>query len=1286
MQKPGRRIGILQSVHLRSFALALAILGVCFAGCAQEEYPTDLWMRQHPMHDAGSGADAGGFDFDAAAPPQVRGLCKRANAQGIPARLVSMSAKASAGNDLIYVTDLFERFKAVCGNCHGPAVDPPGLGSYQIRSANDFLTKMTPPVLQHVKSDGPTDPANPATDPNDPMPPFSSPTGGPYSKRPPTDPVKQFADLVAAWLGAGSPQSFAPKSTSAPGADGDASTSANATAYLMTPFAGNAMTNIGYCVPDKTMVAVEQDKSLKLDAMFASLTKAKPGPGVSSAQMIGLPEHLAETDLFTLDTAELAQYGVIAFQPTYPLWSDDAGKLRYVRVPRGKSIVFNKDTQEFTIPANTRFYKTFLKKIVDTDGSYRFRKIETRLIVSRPDQLNADGTSTVTALFGSYQWNANETEATLIETPRRDGLPFSDTLLQYTTDEQLASAILATKPLLPLEALLEGGATRHYAVPSSERCIQCHMGSNSASFILGFRPIEIQRRGPGESGTLAEPGQKAPGPDELTQLQRLIDYGIITGINSPDEVLPLERSEGSRAPRNDFELLAQGYMIGNCAHCHNPRGFPSVTNPVLKDILNVLPGPDGGIFQFPLERYSPRIGRGPGEGELIPYITPSLMDQPSGDWNVAGQGAFLDRWNLSIATNGGGSKAADGGGSDVNFILYAPWRSLIFRNVQTPFAYEDNLALFPHMPMNTPGFDCRAKQIMSDWMVSIPSARKAPEKPEYAFANSPRVFTGGATLDDNPQPYVEVMPAAPGYDAAKQAAETRLKILHTGVNPAIPSASTYSVYNSCPDTSDILDPAVTLDPVCHSTPSLNYDPPLAGTPVRAHWVNTDLTQAPNAPGTFSVRRPDWPTVVAQQTFPKAEATCGQDQAVAANAQAEVKKAVRLLQDVKLDDAFRTYATTDVPFGMWEKKPGCKYASVPTASTLTGDKKPLWMNHVSPAASDPVYMASPGAAIFGMICVNCHGPNVDSHGRLSDNLATMTGGNAIVANFRDGFFGPLDSPGLHRQEAFATSLLPAGLGPNWTDASVDDRAARYLSWMALGGTEVQIPGAILNIVADTRVLGVHRTLPTGVSANMLSTAKTICLGFLKPDGILTAAGGVTYDWTKGWFVADAGNDHLTHLPLLIANNGDAELWLKLCSVNNPPPVRVVPRSGPAQVLIDPDPKIYGTGHVGDQRPFDPTRIGSLTRYTPDEPNPNLFPWCAGTDLSQADSTVPACPFPADTETACGAKCWTDDRKDEWATRGAINAGLAVYTYVDGLVKDLAKGSPPKPTYDQCDRLH
>src|SRR6185369_4313976 len=56
----------------------------------------------------------------------------------------------------------------------------------------------------------------------------------------------------------------------------------------------------------------------------------------------------------------------------------------------------------------------------------------------------------------------------------------------------------------------------------------------------------------------------------------------------------------------------------------------------------------------------------------------------------------------------------------------APWRSLIYRNVDTPYTYFDDYVPFPHMPMNTPGFDCRAPRIMGEWMVGLPARALDP--------------------------------------------------------------------------------------------------------------------------------------------------------------------------------------------------------------------------------------------------------------------------------------------------------------------------------------------------------------------------------------------------------------------------------------------------------------------------------------------------------------------------------------------------------------------------------
>jgi hypothetical protein len=92
---------------------------------------------------------------------------------------------------------------------------------------------------------------------------------------------------------------------------------------------------------------------------------------------------------------------------------------------------------------------------------------------------------------------------------------------------------------------------------------------------------------------------EAPKPDELSQLARLIEYGVVSGIE-PGQA-KLEDSQGERKARNAYELKAQAYMLGNCVFCHNANGFPVVQNPGLRP-FDLYPSETGGIFQFSLER------------------------------------------------------------------------------------------------------------------------------------------------------------------------------------------------------------------------------------------------------------------------------------------------------------------------------------------------------------------------------------------------------------------------------------------------------------------------------------------------------------------------------------------------------------------------------------------------------------------------------------------------------------------------------------------------------------
>jgi mono/diheme cytochrome c family protein len=1184
-----------------------------------------------------------------------------------------------------FTTDLFDLFRSTCGGCHVAG----SYGGFTV-TALTFPQQVTQSVLDRVLSD----------DPSVYMPPAGSPTGKPYSQRAPTDPIVQLVGLLTIWIAQGSPSGSFDLNAAGSGASpagapvtqpASVSTATPLADYSIPPQLGARLTNIGSCVPDRRIVAVNVNTMKDLDAAFASATQ--------------LPGTLAETDLVTFDSNTLARNGVISFAPAYPLWSDDAGKMRHVRLPRGTTITFDKGTQQFQIPPNTRFYKTFLKKVIDADGNERYRKIETRLIVSRPDQTLADGTATPTALFGTYVWNPDETEAVLNTLLLNNQQPatFKDRVFSYIVDGPKAEAIKNTNPP-NLDYALEiqnPGVLRHYAIPGSERCIQCHMGSPSASFVLGFTPLQVSRAPAGTSGVIED----AAG-GELTQLQRLIDYGLISGMTSPADVTPLEKTQLPRAPRNNYELAAQAYMVGNCAHCHNPRGYPSVKAPELKDVLSFLPGPDGGIFQFPLDRMSPRRSRGFNHDVPIPYITPSLRD-------YVDQGGALYPPKY-IACDGPVDGWCAKAGQVTDFID-APWRSLIYRNVDTPFDYVDDFTIFPHMPLNTSGYDCRVKGIMGDWMVSIPALRLNPGSEDV---------TVSVNGDNSPQPYVEVTPGAAGYDAAQASAQKRLVAYHAGHR-----------YNYCPDTIDIVDPAVENGQLQTPAdlPIFTFLPdgsrqevmPAEGVPDRPNYVVTDATDPPAIPGqpNWVPRQPQWGLALLAHKVTNPDA---------ADQQAVIDK----LKNVILTPSTRAALLAEVPFGLWQQKPGCDFSGVPKAGSYQGDSRPLWMDVKQADPNAPVYALSAGAAVFMNICTNCHGPQADAKGILADEITIMTGGDARVANFRTGLFGSPVSPGANRAVIFGPDGLSEkakalasqtnadgtqsypGFTWQYDGADPDDYGARYVAFMALGGTQKKIPLDLLRIVASTPVLGKSRATVAGGSPNMLQLAQELCANALPAHS--NARGHLDSFFNNRTLAWGSQSE-------LIGENGDAELWLKVCTLNNRPVVRVpVPenrwtlvKDGTNLAIRPLQSLFWGDGYPANAPVLD-NRGRIVSGVRPD----NLFPLCVQkpgdpTEAAAADaflqtnpvggsggSVIPYCPPElfasatdaggnvlhddagsvvrkwqlASTVNSNGTLAYTD--ANDWAIQGAINAGEAVFLYVDQVAKGLVT---PKPLFNQCDLL-
>jgi len=109
---------------VRSGALLPVVLCVAAAvaavvGCAQEQYPADLYAWQHPTPDASTAPplDAGASESSApSADGQVASgpaVCLQTHAESLPARVVAMSTTAPSGGNIMLVSDLFQRFNEV---------------------------------------------------------------------------------------------------------------------------------------------------------------------------------------------------------------------------------------------------------------------------------------------------------------------------------------------------------------------------------------------------------------------------------------------------------------------------------------------------------------------------------------------------------------------------------------------------------------------------------------------------------------------------------------------------------------------------------------------------------------------------------------------------------------------------------------------------------------------------------------------------------------------------------------------------------------------------------------------------------------------------------------------------------------------------------------------------------------------------------------------------------------------------------------------------------------------
>jgi len=215
------------------------------------------------------------------------------------------------------------------------------------------------------------------------------------------------------------------------------------------------------------------------------------------------------------DITKFADY-VFPYEVNSPLWSDGADKQRGFVIPTGTTIHIKDcaakptecldaaDTGKWVFPVGTVLLKNFL---------FNDKLVETRLFV-RPDAQTWVGYS--------YQWNAAQTEATIVPDERRRVMVDS------------------------------GSGMVSWTYPNRSDCMKCH--NSAGGFSLGPETRQLNRM-VGTSNQI-----------DTFKAKNLFD----TPPTAPYQAALVTPFASAPADDAAIDKQARSYMHANCAFCHRP--------------------------------------------------------------------------------------------------------------------------------------------------------------------------------------------------------------------------------------------------------------------------------------------------------------------------------------------------------------------------------------------------------------------------------------------------------------------------------------------------------------------------------------------------------------------------------------------------------------------------------------------------------------------------------------------------------------------------------------------
>jgi uncharacterized repeat protein (TIGR03806 family) len=288
---------------------------------------------------------------------------------------------------------------------------------------------------------------------------------------------------------------------------------------------------------------------------------------VKTKKVFERKEKLSEYGFFKGNLAGLSPSNdVVPYDLNTALFSNYAEKLRFIRVPAGKKIIYN-DTGFLAMPVGTVLIKNFYFPI-DFRNPAKGRKIlETRLLVNEENGWMAY----------PYVWNEEQTEA----------------VYDVAGEKKTISYIN------------EKGKTisTHYLIPNKNQCKGCHL-ENKRLVPVGIAARHLNK------GFVYENQEKQ------NQLQHWHQLGILEGLPQDMKMVPanaLWQNENA-----SLETRARSYLDINCGNCHNPKG-PASTSGFFLDMKETNPTALG-VFKTP-------VAAGRGSGGLKFDIVPGKPEQ-----------------------------------------------------------------------------------------------------------------------------------------------------------------------------------------------------------------------------------------------------------------------------------------------------------------------------------------------------------------------------------------------------------------------------------------------------------------------------------------------------------------------------------------------------------------------------------------------------------------------------------------------------------------------------------